>query len=61
MESRGVSLCSSTEKSLKAETLRFADPTGVQNYIPLFQVSGFHCGQRAGPPEIADGFCLLKG
>lgn len=40
MESWHVSVCSSTKKSLKAETLRFADPTGVQHYISLFQVSG---------------------
>lgn len=39
MERRHVSLRSSTEKGLKAETLHFADPTGVQHCVPLFQVT----------------------
>lgn len=62
MENGHASLHSSTEKSLKVKTLRFTDPTGVQHYIQLFQVSGvFIASKGAGAPEIAAGFRLLKG
>lgn len=57
--------CESLEwswKSLKAEMLRFADPTGVQHYVSLFQVSGVStAGKELARQRTLLPCRLLKG